>query len=156
MKQEWIQIIMAFGGTFGFSAFLHIDKNKLFPVSIAGAFTWALFLATRHWSSNEMAGLFFASAVASVMAEIFARVMKAPSTVFLISMLVPLIPGGNLYYTMSHLVLGEGAQFNVYLKLVLWEASSIALGVMAVVSVVHLIQQMISYGKKKTNINNKK
>ena len=99
-----------------------------------------------------MAGLFFASAVASVMAEIFARIMKAPSTVFLISMLVPLIPGGNLYYTMSHLVLGESAQFNIYLRLVLWEASSIALGVMDVVSVVHLMQQMVSYRKKKTEI----
>ncbi|MDD7113812.1 MAG: threonine/serine exporter family protein [Lachnospiraceae bacterium] len=152
MKQEWIQIIMAFGGTFGFSAFLHLDKNKLLPVSIAGAFTWALFLVARNWSGNEMAGLFFASAVASVMAEIFARIMKAPSTVFLISMLVPLIPGGNLYYTMSHLVLGESAQFNIYLRLVLWEASSIALGVMAVVSVVHLMQQMVSYRKKKTEI----
>ena len=76
----------------------------------------------------------------------------APSTVFLISMLVPLIPGGNLYYTMSHLVLGESAQFNIYLRLVLWEASSIALGVMAVVSVVHLMQQMVSYRKKKTEI----
>lgn len=152
MKQELIQIIMAFGGTFGFSVFLHINKNKLLPVSIAGAFIWALFLAARHWSGNEMAGLFFASAAASIMAEIFARVMKAPSTVFLISMLVPLIPGGNLYYTMSHLVLGESAQFNVYLRLVLWEASSIALGVMAVVSVVHLIQQMVSYGKKKEEL----
>ena len=92
MKQELIQIIMAFGGTFGFSAFLHIDKNKLIPVSFAGAFTWALFLAARHWSGNEMVGLFLAAAVASIMAEIFARIMKAPSTVFLISILVPLIP----------------------------------------------------------------
>lgn len=150
MKQELIQIIMAFGGTFGFSAFLHIDKNKLIPVSFAGAFTWALFLAARHWNGNEMVGLFLAAAVASIMAEIFARIMKAPSTVFLISMLVPLIPGGNLYYTMSHLVLGEGAEFNVYLRLVLWEASSIALGVMAVVSVVHLIQQLGSYWAKQS------
>ena len=51
MKQELIQIIMAFGGTFGFSAFLHIDKNKLIPVSFAGAFTWALFLAARRLQS---------------------------------------------------------------------------------------------------------
>lgn len=151
MKQELIQILMAFGGTFSFSAFLHVDKKKLIPVSIAGAFTWTLFLAVSYWSSNEMAGLFLASVAASVMAEVFARIMKAPSTVFLISMLVPLIPGGNLYYTMSHLVRGESAQFNGYLRLVLWEASSIALGVMAVVSLVHLMQQLIFYRKKQSN-----
>ncbi|MCI6857920.1 MAG: threonine/serine exporter family protein [Eubacterium sp.] len=145
MKQEIVQIFAAFAGTFGFSAFLHLDKKKLFPVSLAGSFIWALFLFIKHKSGNEMVALFFASIIASVMAEIFARILKAPSTVFLISILVPLIPGGNLFYTMSHLVLGEGEAFKQYLRLVLWEASSIALGMMVVTSFVHLERQLWNY-----------
>ncbi len=152
MKHEAIQVLMAFGGTFGFSVFFHIDKKKLIPVSIAGAFTWILYLASRHLGASEMLGLFLASVASSIMAEVFARVMKAPSTVFVIPILVPLIPGGNLYYTMSHLVLGDTEEFNTFLNLVLWEASSIALGVLVVLSLVHLIRQLESYFAKKSDL----
>lgn len=155
MKHEVIQVLMAFGGTWGFSVFFHIDKKKLIPVSTAGAFTWILYLISRHLGASEMLGLFLASVASSVMAEIFARVMKAPSTVFVIPILVPLIPGGNLYYTMSHLVLGDTAKFNTFLRLVLWEASSIALGVIVVLSIVHLIRQLEYYFRKNSGLRSK-
>ena len=150
MEHEAIQVLMAFGGTFGFSVFFHIDKKKLIPVSIAGAFTWILYLAARHLGASEMLGLFLASMASSIMAEVFARMMKAPSTVFVIPILVPLIPGGNLYYTMSHLVLGNTQKFNIFLRLVLWEASSIALGVIVILSIMHLIRQLEFYFAKTT------
>ena len=44
------------------------------------------------------------SAVCAAYAQIAARILKAPATVFLIPEVLPLIPGSGLYYTMSHAV----------------------------------------------------
>ena len=64
-----------------------------------GGFSW------RECSvRNEMTALLIASAMASVFAEILARIVKSPGTVLLMPMLIPLIPGGNLYYTMFNMV----------------------------------------------------
>ena len=37
-------------------------------------------------------------------AELFARICKAPSTVFLLPGCIVLVPGGSLYYSMSNLL----------------------------------------------------
>jgi uncharacterized membrane protein YjjB (DUF3815 family) len=46
-----------------------------------------------------------------LLAEIFARMFKAPATVFLITGIIPLVPGGGLYYTMDALIDGNMALF---------------------------------------------
>ncbi|MBQ1965266.1 MAG: threonine/serine exporter family protein, partial [Clostridia bacterium] len=38
----------------------------------------------------------------SVYAGIMARVLKTPATTFITTSLIPLIPGGSLYYTMAY------------------------------------------------------
>ena len=44
-------------------------------------------------------------------AEIMARVLKAPSNTYLIPGIIPLLPGGPLYYTMSAIVEGNHELF---------------------------------------------
>ena len=61
--------------------------------------------------------------------EIFSRVLKAPVIMLLVPMLIPEIPGGDLYYTMYYLVQGDYAEFGSYANQVLIEAGAIALGI---------------------------
>ena len=48
-------------------------------------------------------------------AEIFARVFKAPTTVFLLPGCIALVPGGTLYYTMNNLLSQNYVEAGKYL-----------------------------------------
>lgn len=48
------------------------------------------------------------------MQEVLARWLKAPSTLFFIVAMIPLIPGSTLYYSMSCAVYGQLAQASIY------------------------------------------
>lgn len=150
MGDELIQILMAFLGTIGFAIFFNIRKTRLLLVGIGGAVIWTVFLAVDHFTGQEMIALFVASLLASVFAEVLARVVKSPATVLLIPMVIALIPGGNLYYTMFYMVQGHAILFQSYLKLVLQEAASIALGVMIVTSAMQVVQKSRIYHQKKS------
>lgn len=150
MGDELIQILMAFLGTIGFSIFFNIRKTRLFLVGIGGAVIWTVFLAVQYVTGQEMIALFAASVLASVFAEILARVVKSPATVLLVPMVIALIPGGNLYYTMFYMVQGHTILFQSYLKLVLQEATSIALGIMIVMSAMQVVQKSKTYHQKKS------
>lgn len=150
MRDELIQILMAFLGTIGFAIFFNIRKIRLLLVGIGGAVIWTVFLVVNHVTEQEMIALFAASVLASVFAEILARVVKSPATVLLVPMVIALIPGGNLYYTMFYMVQGHTILFQSYLKLVLQEAASIALGIMIVMSAMQVIQKSQIYHQKKS------
>lgn len=145
MEKYLIQILMAFIGTVGFSVFFTVKKSRIWILGAGGALIWAVFLAVNYSTGNEVVGLLSASATASVIAEIMARVLKSPATVLLLPMLIPLIPGGNLYYTMFHMVQGNTEEFKSYLQLVLSEAASIAIGIILVSSAVQIVFKIKKY-----------
>ena len=60
---------------------------------------------------GEIGCNFAATVTVALLSEIFARMLKAPATVFLIIGIVPLVPGGGLYYTMDALIDGDMALF---------------------------------------------
>ena len=71
--------------------------------------------------------------------ELLARAVKAPVIMLLVPMLIPLIPGGDLYYMMSFFVRGQYEAFGQYAQRVLTEAGAIALGIICVASLMNII-----------------
>ena len=78
---------------------------------------------------SMFAGLFVASLFVAAFSEILARVLKAPVILLLVPMLIPEIPGGDLYYAMYDLVQRNFADFGNSANKVLVEAGAIALGI---------------------------
>ena len=76
--------------------------------------------------------------IIGVLAEVFARCFKAPVISFLVPMLVPLIPGSDLYYTTSFLLRGQSAEFAQRGQSLLWQAGAIAFGIILVSCVTHI------------------
>ena len=68
-----------------------------------------------------------------------ARVMKAPATIFLIVGIIPLVPGGGLYYTMEALLSGDTALFAQTGLETAACAGAIAVGVSMVSSLARLL-----------------
>lgn len=104
MRAEIIQVICAVIGSLGFSFIFHLKRDKLLVASVGGGLTWLFYLLVVHRVNGEFAAYFLATVFATFYAELMARVKKAPATIFVIAALIPLIPGGSLYYTMEYLM----------------------------------------------------
>ena len=74
-------------------------------------------------------GRVLATIAAAALSEIFARLYKTPATVFLIIGIIPLVPGGGIYYAMSYCLAGDTGQFLNALLDTLGMAAALAVGV---------------------------
>lgn len=99
--------IMTFFASFGFGIIFDLKGKKLFVAAINGMIGGIMYdLLLPHSSSLA---LFVASFIVSIIAALLARVLKCPTTILLISALVPLVPGGMMYYTVLDLIKGDTA-----------------------------------------------
>lgn len=105
------ELITAMLGALGFALLFHVNKKYLPSAAIGGLICWGVYLVITEFSSNLFFAPLIAAAVSTLYSEISARCFKAPTTVFLIPSVVPLIPGSSLYYTMHYAVSGDFLQF---------------------------------------------
>ncbi len=106
-----LQIVMAFFGTIGFGMLFRSRGKKLLLAGIGGMLAWALFLLLGCWIESEPIRYFIVSVIISVYAEVLARICKTPAGTFGILSLVPLVPGGGLYYSADYALSGDMGAF---------------------------------------------
>ncbi len=135
---EIIQIIAAFFGSMGFGILFNARGKKLLMGSIGGLVAWSIFLLLGFFIDSEPIRFCIVAMCVSLYAEILARVFKTPTTTFIIVPLVPLIPGGALYYTMSSAFSGDIDIFFSKASYALSLAFAIAIGVVIAAAGVRL------------------
>ena len=106
-----IQILTAFFGTLGFGVLFNIRRTKLLFAALGGMLFWALFLGLGIFIESEPLRYFIVSLCSTTYAEILARIIKTPASTFSIITLVPLVPGGALYYTTTFALSGNIERF---------------------------------------------
>lgn len=106
-----LQILMAFFGTIGFGILFRSRGKKLLLGGLGGMLSWTLFLVLGHWIESEPIRYFIVSVIISVYAEVLARICKTPAGTFGILSLVPLVPGGGLYYSADYALSGDMGAF---------------------------------------------
>ncbi len=131
---------------FGFSLVFRLSIRLLLPATVGGVLAYGAYLMGIHFGMDLFAANFLAAAVAAFYSEICARILKAPTSVFLIPCVIPLVPGGLLYYAMSHLISTEYGEALSYLKSTILTALGIAGGIIIVSVFGGLMQQ---WGRKK-------
>jgi len=109
----------------------------IFCASLTGAVSWLVYLWLEELST--VSRFLLATVAVALLAEVFARLFKTPATVFLIIGIIPLVPGGGIYYTMEALVNGNMADFLHYGMSTASSAGAIAVGCSLVSSVVRII-----------------
>ena len=110
---------------------------------ILGVMSYFVYLIIKVHIGNEALGFFVGTASVAAASEILAVMMKNPATVFLLSGLLPLVPGGGLFYMMRALVQEEFAQAFAIGYQTMMAAASIALGVAVVSSVFRIVQAFL-------------
>ena len=146
--QQLSQIIFAALGAIAFSVLFNAKGKKILASAVGAAITVVVYNAALKVTDDKVISLFFATLAAAVFAEIMARIIKAPVIVFLVPILVPLFPGGDLYYTTINFVQGNTAQFGYYAKLVLSDAGVIGFGVIMITSTVQVVLKVFRHFKK--------
>ena len=130
MLEYAIQIITAGLGACGYSILFNIRRDKLVYATFGGAVTWLVYILVSQAVPDIFLSNMLAAAFATLYAEILARIKKAPTTVFLIPSIMPMIPGGGLFYTMSAVISNNTEQFEHYFVSTIQTALSISIGIM--------------------------
>jgi uncharacterized membrane protein YjjB (DUF3815 family) len=144
MKGYILQTLMGGIGSMGFAMLFNIRKGKLLWIALGGTLSWAVYLIFNVIGGNIFIALLCGTSAAALASELLARAVKAPVITLEVPMLIPLIPGGDLYYMMSHLVRSETEQFGHSAQLVMTEAGAIALGIICVASAVNILTSLHS------------
>lgn len=119
----------AFGGTVGISFLFNAPRRVVLPSSLTAVLGYVIYDLLFHFAGQSLIfSYFLATLVVSVICEIAARVMRMPSTIFLLSALVPLVPGYNFYCAMLALVENNGAAAAAYGLEAVQIVASIAVG----------------------------
>ena len=98
------QIFSAVVVTFGFGIIFNIKNKNLFYTSIAGGLSWATYLFSSELGYSDGMVYFVATFVTAIFSESISRKISTPITNILIASLIPLAPGGGIYYTMYNLL----------------------------------------------------
>lgn len=140
--RDVIQTIMGMAGAVGFAILFHVKINKLWACALGGGLSWVVYLVVLYRTDDKALGLLASTMTVGFLAELLARVLKTPVTILLVPMLIPLIPGGDLYYTTSYLVRGMAEECAESLNLLIRETGAIAFGIILVTCFVQVTQQI--------------
>lgn len=139
----FIELLSCAVGSFFFCGIFNGRGAKLFYGALGGVIGWATYLLVGGKYPEDLISYLVAAVVITLYSEIFARLKKAPTTVFLVPSLIPLVPGGHLFYTMQHFINKEYdlfAQRGIYTISV---AGVLALGIMFATTVTKPIFHLI-------------
>ena len=104
MEDIIIKIIAGSIATLGFAILFRLKPSHWPFAVIDGLFACICFFGFKELFDGHFLPNLLAAFVASLFADFFARICKAPSTVFILPGCIALVPGGPLYYAMNNLL----------------------------------------------------
>lgn len=136
----FLPCLYAFLACIAFSIWYNVSLKRIPLTCLGGALGWWTYLMLDI--PSDAVKYFIATVVISIYAEIMARICKVPVTLFLTTAVLPLVPGGGMYYTMEYCVQGEMELFAETGLHTLALAGAIALGIMLVSTMVRMWKVM--------------
>jgi len=130
----FLQCIFSVIASYGFVVIFNIHGFGSFLCALGGGITWAAFCLVQALGGHDLLCYFLATVAAAVFAEVMARVRKYPAISYLISCLLPLIPGSGIYYAAQQAMQGNSAGFVYYGTRTLAIAGCMAVGILLVVT----------------------
>ena len=146
-----IQVVAGTLGTLGFGVMFNIRGRKLLFGTLGGLISWALYIIFSLFIPSEILVYLMVSVATSIYSEIMAVVLKTPTTTFLIISLIPLIPGGSLYYALSHAFSGDLESFLTRALYTFQLASALSIGIILVLSLNRSIKKYRRAKKEQQN-----
>lgn len=145
MSRDILTVIASFFGSLGFAVLYNTRGRRLLIPAIGGAFFWAVYLVFIYYVNNEYLGFFVVAILITIYSEIWARILKTPATTVLMPTVIPLIPGGALYYAMDAALRADMPLFVAKAKAALGLAVALAAGIMVVTSLRWPVDRLVRF-----------
>lgn len=100
---ELVRLVLGAAGTVGFGLIFNINRRYLPAVGLGGFIAWLSYVISRELIESMFMQALVSGFIVAVYAEILARLYKAPSTIFFVVSVIPLVPGKPLYECMNAL-----------------------------------------------------
>ena len=126
VKTYLIPCLSAYLACLGFSIIFNVREKSVPIVCLGGAIGWLVYVL----AGKTVPAAFFAALAIGVFSETMARLRHCPVTGYVLIALLPLVPGGGIYYAMRHALAGDTQQFLATLFDTLGIAAALAIGSM--------------------------
>lgn len=124
-----IQVIGAFLAVVTIAVLNGVPKKYLLYSGTVGAAGWAVYLLMRYLETNEAMSMFAATLVVAIVSHVYARLLKAPVTLFLVCGILPLVPGVAMYRVVYYLLISDTVTAEHYAVTTVSVTGAIALAV---------------------------
>ena len=107
VTQHWyVQLPAAFIGTVGFAVLFGTPRRYYLTCGLTGMVGWAVYVMFSLYTGllTATGAAFFGALAVALTSTLLAVWRKCPTTVFLICGIIPLVPGGGIFWTAYHLV----------------------------------------------------
>jgi uncharacterized membrane protein YjjP (DUF1212 family) len=132
-------------GSASFSIMFNYSYKRLPVVALNIAISFAVWLLMERYVADVFIDTLVSTMVAATIAEIMARLDKAPSNIFMIPAILPFVPGAPLYYAVSYAVNGDYQLAAEKGTIALATFIGIAVGLSAITAISQIINPMNKY-----------
>jgi len=102
----YVQLPAAFIGTVGFAVLFGTPRRYYLACGFTGMVGWAVYVVFAWYTGllSVAGAAFFGALAVALTSDLLAVVRRCPTTVFLICGIIPLVPGGGIFWTAYYLV----------------------------------------------------
>lgn len=106
VASHWaIQLAAAFIGTIGFSILFGAPHRYYIECGLVGMLGWGIYIILlRTTDFTTVGAAFFGALAIALVSDLLSVIRHCPTTVFLICGIIPLVPGGSIFWTAYYIV----------------------------------------------------
>ena len=148
MIHDFIMHVMCpFIGTIGYAVLFNIPKKFHLCCGFTGAAGWLIYHAVVSMNASAVTASFFGTLAVVLTSRVLSVRKKCPIIIFLVSGILPLVPGAGIYYTVYYMVTNQLAEAVLRGMESVKTAFAIVLGIVLVLSIPGGIFQLVSTEK---------
>lgn len=133
------QFILAMFATLGCCIIFHLPKRCMPASAVLGAIGWVTCQIAMNYGLSMTLATFLAALLVAMIGESFARILKDAATLFVIPGIIPLVPGGCMYYAMLYFIQGDSSLAGEWAAKAFMTAAAIAIALLVMSSVINII-----------------
>ena len=148
-QEFFIQLITSFITSIAFAIMFRVSRRHLAYIGVCGTITFAVYYTLLFFTGSYFVAAFISSMATAIYAEIFARLRHAPTILFVLTGIVPTVPGGGLYRGMRDLLLHNISDSVSHFATTIEVGIGIAGGIVTVPILLGIVLDFIAKRKKR-------
>lgn len=139
-----VRLITSALGSCAFALIFKTHKRHLLLLSISGLITYFVYYTVSFFGGGFFLASFAATIFAAAFGELCAMLRRAPAVIYYLTGLIPIVPGGEAYYTMKYFLERNIPMANEKLLATLGVALGIAGGIVLVSLIFGVIRDRLA------------